>query len=109
MPNSKRLARAAALLGALAVLAIPAAVGVSRTVNGATLLHSLYVAVPVSLLLGLLAVLLVRRSRLAAARSVRPEATGPGRLTRTLAWGGLYVGFTAALALAVYGVLRWAQ
>ena len=35
--------------------------------------------------------------------------TGPGRISRSLAWAGLYVGITAALALAVYGVLRWAQ
>jgi hypothetical protein len=109
MPSSKRAARAAGLLGALAVLAVPAAVAASRLLGGLTLLHSLYVAVPTSCVLGLLAVASIRRARFAAARSVRPEETGPGLLARTLAWAGLYVGFTAALALAVYGALRWAQ
>jgi hypothetical protein len=109
MPSSKRAARAAALLGLLAVLAVPAAVVASRLVSGITLLHSLYVAVPTSCVLGLLAVAATRRSRYLAARSVRPEDTGPGLFTRCLAWAGLYVGITAALALAVYGALRWAQ
>jgi hypothetical protein len=109
MPNSKRAARAAALLGVLAVLAVPAAVLASRLVSGVTLLHSLYVAVATSCVLGLLAVAATRRSRFLAARSVRPEDTGPGLFTRSLAWAGLYVGVTAGLALAVYGGLRWAQ
>ena len=109
MSNSKRAARAAGVLGALAVLAIPAAVFGSRLLSGVTLLHALYVAVPVTCLLGLLAIASVRRSRFSAARSVRPDTTGPGRLARTLAWTGLYIGITAALALGVYGALRWAQ
>ena len=109
MPNSKRAARAAALLWVLAVLAVPAAVFASRLVSGVTLLHSLYVAVATSCVLGLLAVAATRRSRFLAARSVRPEDTGPGLFTRSLAWAGLYVGVTAGLALAVYGALRWAQ
>ena len=28
---------------------------------------------------------------------------------RIVAWAGLYAGLTGVLALAVYGVLRWAQ
>jgi hypothetical protein len=109
MPSSSRTARAAGLLGALAVLAVPIAVLASRRLSGVTLLHSLYFAVPLSCLLGLIAVTLTRRARFAAARSVRPDAAGPGRISRSLAWAGLYVGITAALALAVYGMLRWAQ
>ena len=76
MPNSKRAARAAALLGLLAVVAVPAAVVASRLVSGVTLLHSLYVAVPTSCVLGLLAVAATRRSRYLAGRSVRPEDAG---------------------------------
>ena len=109
MPSSSRTARAAGLLGALAVLAVPVAVLASRRLSGVTLLHALYFAVPLSCLLGLIAVTLTRRARFAAARSVRPDAAGPGRISRSLAWTGLYVGITAGLALAVYGVLRWAQ
>jgi hypothetical protein len=109
MSSNKGAARAATVLGALAVLAIPGAVAGSRFLNGITLLRALYAAVPAACALGLLAVACGRRARFAAARSVRPDAEGPARLGRGLAWAGLYVGFTGALALAVYGVLRWAQ
>jgi hypothetical protein len=109
MSGSKRSARAAAVLGALAVLVIPAGIAASRVLGGVTLLRSLYGAVPAACLLGLLAVAFGRRARLTAARTVRPDVAGSARLGRSLAWTGLYVGFTGALALAVYGVLRWAQ
>lgn len=109
MSSSKRTGSAAVLFGALAVLAIPAAVFGARLVNGVTLLRALYVSVPAACLFGLIAVISARRARLAAARSVRPDAVGPGRFARWLAWTGLYVGITGALALAVYGALRWAQ
>ena len=109
MSSSKRAGSAAVVFGALAVLAIPAAVLGARHLNGVTLLRALYVAVPAACLFGLIAVLVARRARLAAARSVRPDAAAPGRFVRWLAWAGLYVGITGALALAVYGALRWAQ
>ena len=109
MPRSDRAARAAAFLGALAVLAVPAAVFGARLSHGLTLLRSLYAGVPAACVLGLAAVVAARRARFASARSVRPDATGPIRLARVLAWTGLYVGVTAALALGVYGALRWAQ
>lgn len=109
MSSSKRAARAAVVFGALAVLAIPAAVLGSRYLNGIRLLQSLYVAAPAACVLGLVAVASARRARLAAARSVRPDAAGSLRLPRFLAFTGLYVGLTGALALAVYGVLRLAQ
>jgi len=109
MPGNRRGGRSAAVLGLLAILAVPAAVVASRLLNGVTLLHALYVGVPASCVLGLLAVASARRARFAAARSVRPDAAGPGVAARTLAWAGLYVGVTSALALAVYGALRWAQ
>ena len=108
MSSSKRAGRAAVFFGLLAVLAIPVAVLASRYASGFRLLEDLYVAIPVSCLCGLLAVGSLRRARFAAARSVRATG-GPGRVTRFLAWGGLYVGFTGAMALAVYGLLRLAQ
>ena len=109
MTSNSGTARAAVVLGALAVLVVPTAIFGERLVHGATLLHALYVAAPVSWLLGLLAVLLARRARLAATRSVHPAAARRVRLARFFAWLGLYVGSTTALARAVYGVLRWAQ
>jgi hypothetical protein len=103
------MARAAIVLGALAVLAIPVAVAASQTTSGLRLLESLYVAVPISLLLGLAALAAARRARFGSARALRPEAVGPVRAARVVAWAGLYAGVTGSLALAVYGLLRWAQ
>ena len=108
MRSSRRGARAAIFFGALAVLAIPAGIVASRETN-ITLVRSLYAAVPAACLLGLIAVGSARRARASAGLSIRPERRGPLRTARFVAWLGLYVGVTGALALAVYGVLRLAQ
>lgn len=108
MRSSRAAARAAIFFGALAVLAIPAGVLASRETTF-TLVRSLYVAVPVSCLLGLIAVGASRRARFAQAQSLRPTGGGAVRTARFVAWLGLYIGITGALALAVYGVLRAAQ
>jgi len=105
--SSRRLGRAAVLCGVLAVITVPAAVAVAQQLSQVTLLQALYVGAPISIGLGLLALLLVRRARLAAARSV--SGGGPLRLGRVAAWAGLYVGVATAIALGVYGVLTSAQ
>jgi len=107
--RSSSLARAAAVLGALAVLAVPAGVAASQFVANLTLLESLWASVPASILLGLVAVGIARRARFAAARSVYPDAGRGVGAARVLAWAGVYVGVVAGIALAVYGALRWAQ
>ena len=106
MSSSSGAGRAARVFGALAVLAVPGAVVASRYVSGVTLLESLYVSVPVSFVLAVIALAARRRARFARARSVYP---GGSRWESILAWAGLYVAVTAALALAVYGALRAAQ
>lgn len=108
MTSSRGAARAAIFFGALAVLAIPAGVLASRETN-VTLIRSLYAAVPLSCLLGLVAVGASRRARFALAQSIRPAGRGLVRTARFVAWLGLYVGITGALALGVYAVLRLAQ
>jgi hypothetical protein len=108
MRSSRGAARAAIFFGALAVLAIPAGVAASRETTF-TLIRSLYVAVPVACVLGLIAVSASRRARFALAQSVRPERRGLVRWARLFAWAGLYVGITGALALGVYAALRLAQ
>lgn len=95
------------MVGALAVLAVPAGIAVAQAKSSITLLQGLWASAPVSVVLGLLALLLVRRAKLAAARSV--TGGGPLRLGRVAAWAGLYVGVTAAIALGVYAVLVHAQ
>jgi membrane protease YdiL (CAAX protease family) len=109
MRSSSGPARVALVLGALAVLAIPAAVAAAQFLSGIPLLQALYVAVPAAFALGLLATLVSRRALLALTRSLRPERRKLVRSSRFVAWAGLYAGVTGALALGVYGVLRWAQ
>jgi hypothetical protein len=104
-----RSSSAAAGFGVLALLAIPAAVVAAQFLNGVGLLRALYGAVPAAFVLALVAVSCSRRARFAAARSVRLEGAGPGRLSAFLAWAGMYAAVTGVLALAVYGALRWAS
>jgi hypothetical protein len=108
MRSNRGAARAAIFFGALAVLAIPVAVVASRQTD-ARLLESLYIAVPAAAVLALIALALARRARFAAERSVRPGRPRVVRVARLMAWLGVYVAVTGALALAVYGVLRFAQ
>ena len=105
--SSKTLGRIAILCGVLAIIAVPVGVLVARQSSQVSLLQGLYVATPTSIVLGLLALLFVRRARLAAQRSVT-GGRAP-RLGRVTAWAGLYVGVASAIALAVYGVLTRAQ
>jgi hypothetical protein len=105
MSSSRFAARLAVVLGVLAALAVPGAIVAAQELTGVTLLHALYIGTPVSVALGLLALLASRRARLAATRSVRPAASSTLRAVRITAWTGLYVGLVAALALGFYGVL----
>jgi hypothetical protein len=109
MTSSKAAARAAIALGTLAVLAIPLGVLVSRLSAGLVLLHALYIAVPVAGVLALLALAASRRARYQLAQSLHPERRRLVRWARIMAWAGVYCAVTGGLALAVYGVLQWAQ
>jgi hypothetical protein len=107
MRSSSGAARAAVVFGALAVLAIPAGIVAAQLSGRLRLLETLYVAVPAAVVLGLLGLLAARRARLNASRTISVQG-GVG-FARFVAWAGAYAGVTGALALAVYGVLRWAQ
>jgi ABC-type transport system involved in cytochrome c biogenesis permease subunit len=109
MRSSSRTAGIAALLGALAILVLPISVVAAQVSSQLDLLHTLYVTVPVDLALALAAVGLARRARLERARQVSPRGVTLGRFARVLAYVGLYAAVTGALALGVYGILRWAQ
>jgi len=95
----------AAVLGGLAVLAIPAAGGAAYTTR-VTLLDAVYVAVPAAFVIALLAVAVYRRARARLERSVRRAGVRIVRTARFLAFAGLYVAVTGALALGFYGVLH---
>jgi hypothetical protein len=106
MSSSSRTARVAGFFGALAVLANPAGVLAARLLKGVPLIRALYVSVPAAVLLALIAVSASRRARLAHARSVYADTGGRRRTSRFLAWAGLYVAVTGAIALGAYGALR---
>jgi hypothetical protein len=107
MRSSRGAARAAVVLGALAVLAIPVGVLAAQLSSQLRLLETLYAVVAAAMVLGLLALYAARRARLNAARTL--SAAGGVGFARVAAWAGAYAGITGALALAVYGILRWAQ
>ncbi len=107
MRSNRGAARAAVVLGALAFLTIPAGVVAAQLSAQLRLLETLYVVVTAAVVLGLLALYAARRARLNAARTL--SAAGGVGLARVVAWSGAYAGVTGALALAVYGILRWAQ
>jgi hypothetical protein len=109
MSGSRRASTPAAValfLGILALAAIPVAGVVAAYRPDVEILEALIVAVPVGLVLGLLAVSASRRARYRVERSVRRAREGLVRVSRLVAWSGVYVAVTGGLALAFYGVLR---
>jgi hypothetical protein len=107
--SSRGASAAAILLGALAVLAIPAGVVASRVLDDVRLLEAVVISVPVAFVLSLAALSAARRARYRYERSVFRKGRGAVRVGRFLAWAGLYLAITGALALAFYGVLRWVE
>jgi hypothetical protein len=106
MSSSRTAARAGALLGALGVLAVPASVVTAQVMHGVTLLGGLYYGIGVALALALLGLLVSRRARLTAQRTVFATRSGPVRAARILGWLALYVGVTSGIAVGVYWILR---
>jgi hypothetical protein len=98
-------ARRAAVLGALAVLTIPIAL-IASALPSITVLHAVYVAVPVAFLPGLASLAAYRRARARIDRTVARTGEAAVRLARILCFLGLYIAVTGALALGVYGLLQ---
>ncbi len=103
--SSSRAARAATVLGVLALAALPVGSVISSRVSGIGLLEAMEVAVPAAVVLGLAAVAAARRARFALERSVRRQGEKAVRTARFVAWFGLYVACTGAIALGFYGLL----
>jgi len=97
------------VIGALAVLAIPAAIAAAVFTSRVKLLHAVIVAVPTAFVLALIAVALYRRARAKLDRSVRRRGQGAVRTARFLALTGLYFAVTGALALGFYALLHFAS
>src|SRR5438093_13046676 len=97
--SGSNAARAAVVLGALAVAAIPAGIAATWLLKDVRLLEAIELGVPVAFALGLGAVAAARRARYGLERSVRRQGEGAVRLGRLLAWAGLYFAVTGAAAL----------
>jgi hypothetical protein len=106
MSSSRPAAFFAALLGLVAVLAIPAAALAAAYTDRVTLLEAVYVAVPVAFVAALCALAAYRRARARLDRSVRRVGSGAVRTARFLAFTGLYLAVTGGLALGFYGMLH---
>lgn len=104
--SSSKSARTAVALGAVAVLAIPAALAVAAFSSKVDLLRAVYVAVPVAFVLGLAAWSAYRRARAKLEQRVRRPGERVVRLARLLAFTGIYLAVTGGLALGFYGLLH---
>lgn len=93
------------MLGVLALATLPLGAFISNTVKGIGLLKATEFAVPVALVLGLTAVGAARRARFSLERSVRRSGENVVRVARFLAWTGLYIACSGAIALGFYGLL----
>ena len=99
------MARVGIVLGVLALLAIPVGVVAAWYSPTLSLLHALEVAVPVAFVLGLAALSAVRRARFRVDRTVARRGERSVATARVIAWSGLYVAATGAIALGFYGLL----
>ena len=98
-------ARASVFVGLLAVATMPAAVVATRFSHEYELLQAGF-AIPLALLLSVLAISLARRARSRLAPTLgHPKGTRTARVGRLLGLLGLLLALTAAGSLAVYLIL----
>jgi len=98
-------ARLSALFGLLSVLCVPAGIALSWYSSTVTLLESLGSAV-LGLLFGIYAVILARRGRETAARTLgRSGGEGTAKLGKFLGGLGICIALTTGLAVGFYGLL----
>ena len=97
----------ALVAGLLAVVTMPVAILATRYSGSYELLHAGF-AIPLAVLLGVLAVGLARSAvRHDDLRLGRAGGRGTARLARALGVLGISLGATCAVALAVYGILTY--
>jgi hypothetical protein len=99
-----RAAGASIILGLLAVVVIPAAIGVTDRRNDLRLLHAGF-AVPVAAVLAIAALILAKRARRRLERTLgRAGGARSARIGRILGWLGLYLALIGTISLGVYAV-----
>ncbi len=93
------------LVGLLSLAALPGAIVATRWSEAYELLDSA-AAIPAAILLGIVAILLARRARARAQRSLTgARASRTARLGRLLGLAGLLLGITGAMAVGVFLIL----
>jgi hypothetical protein len=97
-------ARASVLVGLLAAAVLPAAVAAAELTDRLRLVEAGWAA-PGALVLGLLALLLARRGRRRAARTVARAGEGSARAGRLLGALGVALALAAGIAVAFYWYL----
>jgi steroid 5-alpha reductase family enzyme len=105
MPSNNHRASLALLLGLAAVVAIPAAVVLSRQTTGVRLIDAVW-AIPVAAVCGVAALLFARGAR-GRIRWTLERAGGFGRirLGRILAVAGICIALSASIAVGFYELL----
>lgn len=105
-PQRPGSARASVLIGLLGVAVLPAAIVASRwSPQEYELLHAAF-AIPLAVVLGVLAILLARKSRSRLGPTLgRPSGERTTRLGRLLGIATIVLALTAAGSVAVYAVL----
>ncbi|HSC92384.1 MAG TPA: hypothetical protein VLB86_12075 [Gaiellaceae bacterium] len=97
-------ARASVVVGLLAAAALPVTVAVAELTDRIRLIEAAW-AVPAALVLGLLALVLARRGRQRAARSVQRRGAGTARVGRLLGALGVALALAGAISVAFYWYL----
>ena len=104
--NSK--ARLSVFFGLLSVAAVPVALYSTR-LSQVNLPHAVAGEAIAGTLLGLIAIMLARGARVKIERTLGRVGEGTARWGKWLGILGLCLGLTAALSLAFYGLLLWAE
>jgi hypothetical protein len=104
--NSK--ARFSVFFGVLSIAAVPVALYSTR-LQQVDLTHAVAGEAIVGSLLGLIAIVLARGARVKVERTLGRVGEGTAKWGKWLGTFGLCLGLTAALSLAFFGLLLWAE
>lgn len=105
----RRRAAWAATLGAVSVATLPAAIAATRYSGSYDLLHAGF-AIPLAALAGIAALVLARKARAVDRATLDAGGGGKaGRWGRVLGTLGLCLAASAAISVAVYGLLTAAE